>query len=778
MFWMKILVLGAVLALIASGATADQVVWQEDFSAPFVQHDWVYNNSGPRTDNTGYDGSPWIGHVDGNGEQILGHYPSVSYSTSFEGLTAGSSLIGWDSWQGTGGVGATKIPSGGANTKCAAVSNQTAYRNFGPETGGTLYLRCWTKVTAMGGDGYVYVGTNNLAAVAGAVRFSGGKVEALNGNGSGGGTWVQVGAFSPDTWYRIWFILDYSAGTYKVEVHGSGHLGGLGFRDAAASTGLGCIQMSQASGIGSFQFDDVFAGNSVYGPGPDGSGYWSETYNHKVVNYGQPLEQTWDIYPWMVYTNTDPTAPPPFKASLPAGWTAAFGSWGDQDPTSPNPWASGRGKMGFGRYMGAHGQSSTNPCLNIWASQGDMRVVGPPITTGPGVYTLTWKASIWNGNSEDPGMQYKWTDWCMWGYGYTNWCAWDDDPITKPPYAQAQTNQIATNRFWNWLKDPFHDSDPDGIMPDRPDLQHPAAEEPGQWHSYSRQFTFGAAPVKGEEGYDFNQEPGYFVGFNVSHAHDANNHGYQWATILNVDDIVLTKKDPVPPKNAKKLPAGTDVEITDLVITNMAALPSPSYPTWVDIYLEKEDRSGAILLRSYDYGTLYNYNTEQFTHQIGERVNLVGEVYYTDAGVCMISGIPGTRLPSIVSNGSTLIDVKPVAMNSKMLAGEPFTDGLNNDAMLVTVFGTLHNIVAYPMGFFVEDGGKLPAGETYPGSGVHATGVKVDMDRFYNIWDTGSLPAEGTPIAVTGTLTVELGSDGHTLVRVLYPRSPDDIVTY
>lgn len=547
-----------------------------------------------------------------------------------------------------------------------------------------------------------------------------------------------------------------------------------------------------------------------YPSGPGGP-YWSEYYNHRCVEYGQEIQATRDTYDWMSCDNEDgspvnthPQKPGCYKASLPGGWTAAIsGIWADWDPNRAY-YSSGRAKMGFGPMMGQYAQSPDNPCLHMWSSHGSLRIASPPITTGPGVYVLNWRAGVWNCNTADPAMQYKWTDWCQWGFGYTNWCVWDDDPITTPPYSGDpddpvrgnQVNQIDTGRFWVWLKDPFHDSDPDGVNPNVPDIPHPPGEEPGTWHSFSRAFAFGELPIH-DPGpfdnqrpgrYEFNKPPDYFIGFNVGHGHDYNNQGYRWGTILNVDDIVLVKKDPVTIEEAREMPVGSLVEIADLVITNMVVAPDPFYPEYVDVYLESQDRSAGIMLRAFEFSRIWDSDYMQFAYERGDVVRVVGAVSKRDASwmyptsntkypVKYISGwLQGSRLPAIVKTQAEPVEIEPVAVTNRALVGKPVSNGLTNAGMLVTVYGRVNN--CYPLQpayFYLDDGSGVTAGLPYWGAAEDAKGVKIDCTGLQLDFVWGGPPWDGQYVAVTGTCTAELHWDESTIVRVVYPREGSDI---
>ncbi len=59
---------------------------------------------------------------------------------------------------------------------------------------------------------------------------------ALNGNGSGGGTWQTLQALSPGTFYAITITRDYATQSYDVRVDGALVADDYGFKDAVAST--------------------------------------------------------------------------------------------------------------------------------------------------------------------------------------------------------------------------------------------------------------------------------------------------------------------------------------------------------------------------------------------------------------------------------------------------------------------------------------------------------------------------------------------------------------
>jgi hypothetical protein len=814
---LKAVVLGLLVAMAASCGICDTVVYQEDFSAPFVQHDWVYNNSG-NNNVVGYPGNvggltqPWPAKISEDGHELLGYEPSRYYATSFEEFTIGA-LSGQDprGWVGSGTIAKVRVLDGGINNfRGIRFRNQSAYRNLDRSMEpGVQYVQCYVKSSSTSGVSYVYAGTQNVANVAAVVKLSNnGKIQALNGNGSGGGTWVDLADYVPINemgelvWYRITIKLDYSTHKYRAAVQGAYNDTDLGFRDSAAFSSLQAVMFEEAGGSTDFDVDDVYAGNSPYAPGQNLRDYWTDSYNKWCMDYGSPMDIAQrDAYDWMSCSdllgnpvNTDSDKAPFYKASLPAGWTAAFGPWADQEPQYYG--ASGRGKMGFTRLKGAYAQQPDNPCLHAWSSQGDMRVVSPNITTGPGVYTLTFRAGVWNLNTADPSKQSLWTDWCSWGYGYTNWCVWDQwNPNqgvlqTLPPFPKS-LDWMGISHYWQWPRTPFAASSP-----------HPVGEEPGQWHDFTNTFAFGLCPdelpttVANKSG----RYPGrgYFIGFQVSHTHDQST-GYEWGTILNVDDIVLTKKDPVEIDDARGSPVGTLVEVADLVIANMAITrDTAGNPKYVDVFLEKRDRSAGILLRAYggSIAQIWDDRNQQYSFQRGDVVRVVGAISKddpynshvypghpqpdSDNPVGYISGpVDDSRLPAVVATGEPQVDLKPVAVTNRALAEGSTAAGASAEGMLVTVFGRVnHSTRNY---CYVDDGSGLDAGKPQSSSTTKATGVRIDCRALeFDDWFTGC-PADGSYVAITGTYATEMNAVDHaTVVHVVYPRQaypPSDFVT-
>jgi hypothetical protein len=225
---LKAVVLGLLVAMAASCGVCGTVVYEENFSAPFVQHDWVYNNSGSNS-VVGYPGNiggktqPWPCQISNDGHELLGYSP-VYHATNFQSFTLGQ-LSGQDGWVGSGTIGPPshgRVP-GSIAAKSVSFTNESAYRNVDLNMQHSVqYVQCYVRKSYTSiAVSYVYAGTQNLGSVAAAVRLNDtGQIEALNGNGSGPGEWVALADYVADQWYRITFKLNYGTSTYRAAVQG------------------------------------------------------------------------------------------------------------------------------------------------------------------------------------------------------------------------------------------------------------------------------------------------------------------------------------------------------------------------------------------------------------------------------------------------------------------------------------------------------------------------------------------------------------------------------
>lgn len=81
-------------------------------------------------------------------------------------------------------------------------------------------------------------------------------IMCLNGNGSGGGTWVPTGvAATAGTWYRVTVRLDFATKTWDCHINGTLRLTNLGFKDNSVSSLNGMAVRAQTGGT--THLDDV-----------------------------------------------------------------------------------------------------------------------------------------------------------------------------------------------------------------------------------------------------------------------------------------------------------------------------------------------------------------------------------------------------------------------------------------------------------------------------------------------------------------------------------------
>lgn len=154
----------------------------------------------------------------------------IPYSTGFESPTFSVGSLPQDGWTALGGnpviqtgtvfagAQALEVPAGAATEK-----------TFTSTPGSTVWIDGRTRVSPENGapdptllrDGSTFLFFDATTGIL-----------ALNGNGSGSGTWSQTGVNpAPGTWVRISLAIDFSAKTYAVYVDGVLRLSGLGFRN-------------------------------------------------------------------------------------------------------------------------------------------------------------------------------------------------------------------------------------------------------------------------------------------------------------------------------------------------------------------------------------------------------------------------------------------------------------------------------------------------------------------------------------------------------------------
>lgn len=203
---------------------------------------------------------PWVPAAPpGSGLVRPGH--AVSFESGFENPPySPGSLGGQDGWTGGGIV----VAEGRVGGQCARFSGSAAYHTHPstPYLQAVQWVESWMKTSSTAARAYMYAGSADLVYSAAVVRFNtDGKIEALDGNGTGGGTWYPLADYSADAWYRIHVRLDYNLNRYQVFVNGSLKISGIGFRHSGASAGLRSVGFEQSGGA-NLWVDDVYLGNT------------------------------------------------------------------------------------------------------------------------------------------------------------------------------------------------------------------------------------------------------------------------------------------------------------------------------------------------------------------------------------------------------------------------------------------------------------------------------------------------------------------------------------
>jgi len=161
---------------------------------------------------------------------------TVVYQTGFEtsdnaGFVSGATIASVDSWSvlaGDAKIGTTTVQAGSQAVELAA--NTVIDRNISSASS-VVWVQGWFR-------GAGSAGSPNFPAspAASAIVFFGSTdIQALNGNGSGGGTFSGTGvALSAAAFTKVALRLDYQARDYDVYVNDALELTGMGFRDNVA----------------------------------------------------------------------------------------------------------------------------------------------------------------------------------------------------------------------------------------------------------------------------------------------------------------------------------------------------------------------------------------------------------------------------------------------------------------------------------------------------------------------------------------------------------------
>lgn len=188
-----------------------------------------------------------------------GSNPMLHYESGFERPKYVSRwLAGSDGWSGGG-----MVASGGhSGDRCASISGASAWRSISSSfLTGVQWIELWAKCASTSVNGAIYALAENDNDIAAAVAFdSSGNIRAMDGNGTGGGSWVTLSSYTPGTWYLIFIRLDYNINRYQVFVNGSLKASGLGFQSALANVGLKNIKLEESTNTAAFLVDDVYVG--------------------------------------------------------------------------------------------------------------------------------------------------------------------------------------------------------------------------------------------------------------------------------------------------------------------------------------------------------------------------------------------------------------------------------------------------------------------------------------------------------------------------------------
>jgi hypothetical protein len=120
-----------------------------------------------------------------------------------------------------------------ADSKATFIADATGEGDGALKLTGTInYNRAWTQPQAgafvielmvrapAGSGGGCYVWDGGPDSSGPMWRVGGGKIFALDGDGSGGGNWTEVAACEADKWYKVRLAIDVPKKTYTIAVDG------------------------------------------------------------------------------------------------------------------------------------------------------------------------------------------------------------------------------------------------------------------------------------------------------------------------------------------------------------------------------------------------------------------------------------------------------------------------------------------------------------------------------------------------------------------------------
>ncbi|MGQ9454828.1 MAG: phosphodiester glycosidase family protein [Armatimonadota bacterium] len=185
----------------------------------------------------------------------------VLFESDFEHPAYRSGQIsGQDSWLGSGNV--VNEGHGGAGN-CLRLHGENAFRSVSAApANGVKWFECWVLLSSSAGNATLMAGNADCSSVAGAIRFSNGRIQAYDTDQYGNPVWMDLGSYTPGVWYRVHMRLDYHIRRYQVFVDGRLKLSGASFKDISAFNGLQGIRFEESSGTTEFCVDDIYVGDT------------------------------------------------------------------------------------------------------------------------------------------------------------------------------------------------------------------------------------------------------------------------------------------------------------------------------------------------------------------------------------------------------------------------------------------------------------------------------------------------------------------------------------
>lgn len=160
----------------------------------------------------------------------------VVYTTGFEtadSFTSGASIQNVDNWAVLAGDARVVTDNPQAGSQAVELTPNTVIDRTISSSNPIVWVQGWFR-----GTGTTGLPDFPAAPAASAIVFfsSTNGIQALNGNGTGGGTFMDSGSsLNASTWTKVALRLNYGAGTYNVYVNDASALASLGFRDSSVT---------------------------------------------------------------------------------------------------------------------------------------------------------------------------------------------------------------------------------------------------------------------------------------------------------------------------------------------------------------------------------------------------------------------------------------------------------------------------------------------------------------------------------------------------------------